>query len=610
MLLFAFFLASQTATPPSAQPANAQAVLQHLKRTIAWYQHLEAANRGNSASTDVLIQDSVHSSSMQAVKLAFTFGRDEARRLSSSGQDETPTTNSSEETPAVMRANQRVARLTSQIQMLNAQLAKAPRKNRKILEDQLSALNADLQLAKTVQTSVRNMVSLAAAPGQSGSTGLLGEIDELASVVPAIESNSTQSPQRNATPVFQPASAGILELSTQAFNFARKRAETAELITSTKTLLSETEDMVAPLRDEFRHATSAGDTLSSTISSQTDPVQIEAARKQMDDLNVRIKLISNAGAPLAGQRIAINTTLTALEQWHGQMIEEYNAATRYLLVRGAVLLVLVVVILVVAEAFTRIAYRYVQDSRRRRQVLLLRRFAVGAAIVLVVILTVFQGFGSFATIAGFITAGIAVALQNVIVSIVAYFFLIGRYGLRVGDIVTVTGITGEVVEVGLLRFYLIELTGRADEAHSTGRVAVFSNSVIFQPSALLKHPSKTQYVWHQVIVGLQAESDPQTAQERVEAAVESIYDKYRAAIEQQFHAIQRSFNVERPAPRLSSRIRYTDSGSEITVRYPVEAARASEIDHLIVRRVRDEAYKDPKLALTPTGAPKVESVSA
>ncbi len=40
---------------------------------------------------------------------------------------------------------------------------------------------------------------------------------------------------------------------------------------------------------------------------------------------------------------------------------------------------------------------------------------------------------TFATFAGLLTAGLAVAMQSVLVSVVGYFFLIGKYGIGVGD---------------------------------------------------------------------------------------------------------------------------------------------------------------------------------
>jgi hypothetical protein len=40
-------------------------------------------------------------------------------------------------------------------------------------------------------------------------------------------------------------------------------------------------------------------------------------------------------------------------------------------------------------------------------------------------------FSALATFAGFITAGIAVGLQAVLLSVATYFFIVGRYGIQV-----------------------------------------------------------------------------------------------------------------------------------------------------------------------------------
>jgi small-conductance mechanosensitive channel len=62
-----------------------------------------------------------------------------------------------------------------------------------------------------------------------------------------------------------------------------------------------------------------------------------------------------------------------------------------------------------------------------------------------------------ATFAGLITAGIAVALQNVIMAIAGYFFLIGKYGVKMGDRVQISGVTGDVIDMGLIRLHLMEI---------------------------------------------------------------------------------------------------------------------------------------------------------
>src|SRR5262249_50092908 len=147
------------------------------------------------------------------------------------------------------------------------------------------------------------------------------------------------------------------------------------------------------------------------------------------------------------------------------------------------------------------------DPRRRRQFLILRRFVTGFLVIVVVVVGFVSEIGSLATFAGFITAGIAVALQTVILSIAAYFFLVGRYGLRVGDRVTAGGVTGDVVDVGLVRLYLMELAGNGVDVYPTGRVVVFSNSVLFQANPLFKQIPGTEFAWREVSVPLAPTGD-------------------------------------------------------------------------------------------------------
>ena len=75
--------------------------------------------------------------------------------------------------------------------------------------------------------------------------------------------------------------------------------------------------------------------------------------------------------------------------------------------------------------------------------------------------------------------------------------MIGRYGIRIGDRISIAGVTGDVVEVGLVRFYVAEYAESGVELFPTGRIVVFSNSVLFQPTTpLYKQLPGTHYTWH------------------------------------------------------------------------------------------------------------------
>src|SRR5438105_13313438 len=129
---------------------------------------------------------------------------------------------------------------------------------------------------------------------------------------------------------------------------------------------------------------------------------------------------------------------------------------RSLAVRAALLVALIGLLLGGSELWRRATFRYVRDLRRRQVSLLVRRIMVTAAVSIAVIFSLVSEIGSLATFAGFITAGLAVALQNVILSVAAYFFLIGKYGLRVGARVQIGNVLGDVLDIGLVRLHVME----------------------------------------------------------------------------------------------------------------------------------------------------------
>ncbi len=626
-LPIALFLSAALAVRLSSQSSsaagiNAQAVLQHLNQTITWYQHISAVDQSSSFPQNVLLQDDVRQTSKQVVTKAFDFARAEAAVL---GGEKTSNSNQPSAAPlqnrtleqSSLQADQRVTKLESQIEALNQQITTASGRKRETLVSQRDTLAADLNLAKEVQGAIKNIVSFASAPsGGNAAGGLLGQINELAesdSIPAALNSTtrSTGAPAAQAqaslaAQVFHPESAGLLTLAEKAISVVQDRTQIDSLVSETNALLSEIDTLKVPFRTGLKDAISQGDILASASGTQKDPAELEAARKQLVKLASNFKQLSGVMTPLGEQGIVVEATRAVLGQWRNALDDQYRAVWRFLVLRFAVLATALLFILAISQLLRRATDRYVRDARRRRQFTLLRRFAIGVAIGVTSALALFSGFGSFATIAGFITAGLAVALQNVILAVVAYFFLIGRYGVRVGDRVTVAGVTGEVIEVGLVRLYLMELAGTGVDIHSTGRIAVFSNAVIFQPAAFLKQAPGTEYVWHAALTTLGAETDCHAARARLTRAVESVYNGYREIIEHQHAAFEKSINLQMTAPKPVSSVHFTGNGCEILVRYPVELQHTSDIDERIVKSLLEEAGKEPKLALAPGGAPRIQ----
>jgi small-conductance mechanosensitive channel len=601
-----------------------QDVLKHLEQTISWYRHISAAEQMPAVAGDVLLHDSTVQTATQALQLAFDYAHAEAALLGSAGDQSGPAQSGNLEQAAARAAN-RVEGLQARIAALDGQMAKAAARERGSLQAQRNELAAELDLARQVQDTIQSIQSFTGTGGQ-GKAGLAGQIDELERSFPeaahaqrnprtggkaAPPAQPSQPAAHNAEPQaepFHPESAGIFSLGTELFTVNRARASLASLQRETDALLGEIDRLRTPLLGEIRAAVARSDALTNAAASAT-PAELAAGQKEIEGLTARIKQLSTANVPLGEQGIAIQTCRGQLVEAQATVARQYGSIGRYLLMRVAFVVLGILALLTLSSVLGRVTFRYIKDQRRRRQFIVLRRVVVGFAVFIVVFLGFISQVGSLATYAGLLTAGLAVALQNVILSVVAYFFLIGRYGIRIGDRVTISGVTGKVVDIGLVRLYLMEMTGSGSDLHATGRVVVFSNSVLFQPSALYKQMPGADYVWHSIALTLAPESDFQTADERLSAAVNSIYEQYRESIERQHAALERSVEIEVADPHPQTRLRFSSAGLEFTVHYPVELDRTAEIDDRVMKALYDAIAHEPRLTLASAGAPKLQETA-
>jgi small-conductance mechanosensitive channel len=330
---------------------------------------------------------------------------------------------------------------------------------------------------------------------------------------------------------------------------------------------------------------------SDVIAQQADSADaqtLDQQKKELDSLTAQFKQLSAAVLPLSKQSILLDLYKRNLQNWQSSVKSRYRSDLRGLLARLLVLAFALGVVFAAAELWRRAIFRYVHEGRRRYQFLLIRRIVMWFAALVVVAFAFASQLGSVATFAGLITAGVAVALQNVILSVAGYFFLIGKFGIRVGDRVQIAGVTGEVVEVGLVRLQLMELTSTGSEI-PTGRVVAFSNSIVFQPtSGLFKQIPGTNFMWHEITLTLPGNSDYHQVQKNLADVVNQVFADYKDDIERQRRHLESMLGSTSTAefhPRI--RLAFTSNGLEAVIRYPVTLQNAAEIDDRITRELLD-----------------------
>lgn len=620
LLCFALPLLLSAAEPekaaapaPAAAPTTAAAPLglaaddvrHHLGHVIDWYHRLGGLGPTAALTDDIVTRERLHQLRLTEVRLAFVFGRAAAPLVDES---DAPASASDRADSSVTgdrlqeRMEDRARELRGQIATLDARIAAAPAAERGVLQAQRAQLNAALTLTSEVLATELRLQQFAARSNSSasGETGLLADVTDMERTVPEARTAGATAPA--AAPAAKDADgatsayssrrdAGIVSLANEWFALRDTIKLHTHYIDATdelsKALDALSKGLAGHVRDLLR---TAGST-----ATANDTQQLTDARTAIENATRRFRELSTLLIPLGEESITIDSARELLAQRRSTLEARANSIVSQLALRAGLLIASVLVILGISSVWRRATFRYLHDSRRRRQFLTLRRAATGVALIIVVFVAFLSEIGSLATYIGFLTAGLAVALQNVILSVVAYFFLIGRYGVRVGDRITISGVTGRVAEIGLIRLYLTELAG--PELTPTGRLIVLSNAVIFQPQALFKQLPGVEYAWHTLSFTLSPSADPVLARERLQARALQVYESYREAIETELKAARNAtdFDAINPQPEVTAR--FNAQGIDVTVRYPAPTDQAAKIDQHMSKELRAALDEEPALQL-------------
>ena len=636
---------SAATKPRSLLPLTSNDVLTHVRSSVDWYRDLATVEEINLPGVDPGARNELQQQALQAVHLSFQFGKAaedilgreaQAQSASTAGAGTGTAAPAPAGTPTMAAQLQHAAAnlsaqettLKSELTDIDARLrATKGAHARSALAEQRAGVLAALQLVQQIESNVeqlRRFQESAVAGQGKPPKGLRAQLAALQHSVPAlatgegpggggaVPSGKGAAPAATAAQAaapkaaasnFQPQSAGILTLIGHWLTLHGYKVQLASAIKSTTTLETELTTTRSRLLVTVRQLVGSG--LASIASGSTQ--QLATQRPTIEAATGQLTELSSVIIPLSEQALTLSSAQTTLQDWSHALAAQESSVAGYLGLRLGILLAWVVAVLVFAEIWRRVTFRFLPDARRRRPFLMLRRLVVTVALVLVVIFNLVSQFGSVATYAGFVTAGLAVALQNVILAVVAYFFLIGRYGVRVGDRVTIAGVTGRVVDVSLFRIYLMELSG--SDLHSTGRMVVLSNAVFFQPTAFFKQIPGAEYLWHSVTLTIVATADVEKAYGRLEAAAKKVYESYSAAIQRQHDLAQRFIEFETAAPGPEVRVRLTDNGLECMVRYPVVPEKSARIDQEMLEALRRALEGDEQFKLIASGGMALRSES-
>jgi small-conductance mechanosensitive channel len=270
----------------------------------------------------------------------------------------------------------------------------------------------------------------------------------------------------------------------------------------------------------------------------------------------------------AGQQLA-----EVYARWDAQVLLDRRTVLHRLLVLALFIVIVLALMFVAHVVLVRELERRIAERRRRNHLRVILEAGAQSVGGLLILLALFGPPQQVSALLGIATAGIAFVLKDFVVAFFGWFVLMGRGGLRVGDLVEIQGVGGEVVEIGLMRTVLLETTGGADTGHPTGRRVAFMNSYAIE-GRFFNFSTAGQWLWDELVINVAlAEEAAAKAEEICRMVDQETHDDAEIA-EREWRQIKTGYARNSAAPAVS--LRPAAAGIDVIVHYVTRASERYE----------------------------------
>jgi len=238
----------------------------------------------------------------------------------------------------------------------------------------------------------------------------------------------------------------------------------------------------------------------------------------------------------------------------------------------AATLVVIVVLVLVRSLLIRVIHRRVADVRAQYS----WRKTVSYTTVILALLLIgriwIAEFGALATFLGLLSAGIAIALRDLLVAMAGWVFIVWRRPFSPGDRIAIVGHTGDVIDQRLFQFTLLEVGTETGAGQSTGRIIHVPNTKVFS-DPVVNFSRGFQYVWDEIPVVVTFESNWRAARDILQKIAHDHAEPLSADAERRVREAAQEYMIF--YSKLTPAV-YTDvvaNGVRLTIRFLVEPRR-------------------------------------
>jgi len=230
------------------------------------------------------------------------------------------------------------------------------------------------------------------------------------------------------------------------------------------------------------------------------------------------------------------------------------------------------IIWIIINAIQRNLFTKIKDNDNRYRAKKFSSF-VGYILTILLLTIVFSDkLGGLTVALGVAGAGIAFALQEVIVSFAGWLAIMFGGFYKTGDRVQLGGIKGDVMDIGVLRTTIMETGQWVDGDLYNGRIVFIANSFVFK-EPVFNYSGDFPFLWDEIKIPIQYGSNYELAKEIFEQVGKDVAGELSEKSKEQWIVLQDKYRLEDAQTDSMVSLIANDNWVEYTLRYIVNYKR-------------------------------------
>ncbi|MCL5246519.1 mechanosensitive ion channel family protein [Cellulophaga sp. 20_2_10] len=225
----------------------------------------------------------------------------------------------------------------------------------------------------------------------------------------------------------------------------------------------------------------------------------------------------------------------------------------------------------------------------------------GYVLLLIITISFFTGsIKDFALAVGFLTAGITITLQELILSVAGsfYIFFVGVY--KPGDRIEINNIKGDVIDIDSVYTTMMEIGEWVSSDNYSGRIVKLSNAFVFK-GPVYNYSKDFPFVWDEFNLPIRYGSDVELAKAIVVKIASETLSEYVSKSISEWSQVVNKFYIENAEVDPTLAITMTDNWIQFNLRYIVDYKKRRYTKSILNELIGKEIQKtDGKVQLAST----------